>query len=55
MAWTIQKRKALETNAAKCTKIGNFSLKQGSHFVVSNNDNETGTAGQILPVNHCSR
>ena len=38
----IKKRKALETDAAKCAKIGNFFTKTSSQLEMTND--ETGTA-----------
>ena len=40
----IKKRKALETDAAKCAKIGNFFTKTSSRLLTSNEDDETGKA-----------
>ena len=39
-----KKRKALETDAAKYAKIGNFFTKASLWFVTSDEDNETGKA-----------
>lgn len=38
----IKKRKALETDAAKCAKIGTFFTKTSSQFLAPHEDDETG-------------
>ncbi len=40
----IKKRKALETDAAKCAKMGSFFIKTSTRSETTNDDDETGKA-----------